>query len=250
MLMNLIERHSLRHHKKLKKLSAPLDEMLGISNFSYYSIDDDGKFCFLSNNPAQAEFYYANRLYSSNPYLVHPQLLRSGCILEKAVVSPELFEISLRKFYVGNLFMVQKRDGNRVEGYLFGDSEENTQLNERYLRNLPLLNRFSAYFKRELAEWIAKIEREDYNLKEAIGTSFLEGKSTCLLSSHEDSSLGFLKRISGLSNREEQCLECYQNGHSAQSTAALLGLSQRTVEHYFENMKRKLGVSSKRDLLE
>lgn len=247
--MDLIEKHSLRKQEKLKKLSAPLQELLGISNFSYYSIDAQGQFCFLSNNAAQAEFYYANHLYACNPYLIHPHLLRSGCILAKAVTVPDLYEISLRKFYVGNLFMVQKRNGQRVEGFLFGDSEENTKLNERYLKNLPLLNRFSVYFKKETSDWIASIEREAYNLKEAKGASFFEGTPDCSLQSEDPVQSQFLKKISRLSKREEQCLECYQNGHSAQSTAALLGLSQRTVEHYFESIKNKWGLASKRDLL-
>lgn len=249
MLMDLIEKHSLKNHKKLKKLTAPLQEMLGISFFSYYIIDEKGGFSFLSNYAAQAEFYYANHLYASNPYLVHPRLLRSGCTLAKAVTPPEFYEISSRKFYVGNLFMIQKRNGDRLEGYLFGDTEEHTLLNGRYLKNLPLLNRFSGHFKRESSEWITRIERENYNLKEAKGASFLEGADGCDLRSEDPAQMQFLKKISPLSHREEQCIECYQMGHSAQSTAALLGLSQRTVEHYFDNIKIKLGLSSKRDLL-
>lgn len=250
MLSNLIEKHSLKNHKKLKNLTSPLQDLLGISTFSYYSIDEAGRYCFLSNNAAQAEFYYANHLYASNPYLVHPHLLRSGYILDKAVTDQELYEISLREFYVGNLFMIQKRNGDRLEGFIFGDSEEITSLNERYLKNLPLLNRFAAHFKKESSDWISRIEREDYNLKEAKGASFFEASENCLLREKNRAELHFLKKISGLTYREEQCLECYQTGHSAQSTAALLGLSQRTVEHYFESIKQKLGASSKRDLLE
>lgn len=249
MLTDLIEKHSLRNHEKLKRLSAPLQVALGISIFSFYSIDERGGFCFLSNNAAHAEFYYENHLYASNPYLVHPHLLRSGCILDKAVTVPDFYEISLRKFYVGNLFLIQKRDGDRLEGYIFGDSEENTRLNERYLKNLPLLQRFAAHFKRETHRWTSRIEREDYNLKEAKGSSFFEKFQGCQLLAEDPVHRQFLKKISPLSHREEQCLEYYQRGHSAQSTAASLGLSQRTVEHYFDNIKNKLGLSSKRDLL-
>ena len=40
-------------------------------------------------------------------------------------------------------------------------------------------------------------------------------------------------------------LTIYLEGRSAQSTAAILGLSRRTVEHYFENIKVKLNCRSK-----
>jgi DNA-binding CsgD family transcriptional regulator len=60
----------------------------------------------------------------------------------------------------------------------------------------------------------------------------------------------FLKTTMAISPQEEKCLELYQQGHSAQSTAAILGLSLRTVESYFENIKYKLQCNSKRDLLQ
>ena len=60
----------------------------------------------------------------------------------------------------------------------------------------------------------------------------------------------FLKKIFPLTVREHQCLDLFKQGRSVQATAAILDLSQRTVEHYFENIKEKLGCQSKMELLE
>ncbi len=57
------------------------------------------------------------------------------------------------------------------------------------------------------------------------------------------------KKISLFSPRERECLELFKQGHSAQSTAAILGLAPKTIEHYFENMKLKTGIYSKRGFL-
>lgn len=51
-----------------------------------------------------------------------------------------------------------------------------------------------------------------------------------------------------LTVRERQCLKCLLDGHSAKETAVIYKLSPRTVEYYFENIKRKLKCPTKRDL--
>lgn len=52
------------------------------------------------------------------------------------------------------------------------------------------------------------------------------------------------------SRREIQCLEFYIRGKTAKMIAKILGLSHRTIEHYLENLKRKLRVGSKSELIE
>ena len=51
-----------------------------------------------------------------------------------------------------------------------------------------------------------------------------------------------------LSQREMECLFYTLSGRSAKETAAILGLSIRTIEHYLENLKLKLDCSSKTQL--
>jgi DNA-binding CsgD family transcriptional regulator len=53
-----------------------------------------------------------------------------------------------------------------------------------------------------------------------------------------------------LTNREIQCLRLHVRGQSAKEIAMTIGLSRRTVEHYLENIKKKLRVSSKTELIQ
>ncbi|MCE0721877.1 MULTISPECIES: helix-turn-helix transcriptional regulator [Legionella] len=52
------------------------------------------------------------------------------------------------------------------------------------------------------------------------------------------------------SQRESQCLHLTVRGKPAKQVASELGISQRTVEEYLNNIKFKLGVSSKAELID
>jgi DNA-binding CsgD family transcriptional regulator len=53
-----------------------------------------------------------------------------------------------------------------------------------------------------------------------------------------------------LSKREIECLRLTVRGQSARMVANYLGISQRTVEEYLNNIKLKFGVSSKSELID
>ena len=53
-----------------------------------------------------------------------------------------------------------------------------------------------------------------------------------------------------LSKREQECLYHYVRGKSAREISHILPLSKRTIEHYLENVKLKLNVSKKSELID
>src|SRR5262249_52667245 len=53
-----------------------------------------------------------------------------------------------------------------------------------------------------------------------------------------------------LSTKERRCLYYLIKGKSAREIALALGLSKRTIEHHLENIKFKMNVTSKSELIE
>lgn len=249
-LNDLVKRYTIKHDRLIKNICAPLKDCLGIPIFTYYTIEEDGRFCILSSCPEQLDFFYKAKLYLTNPYLKHPHLFRSGHTFIQATPDPTYLELSQQRFQVSNLFLTLQRSSNCIEGFLFGTKTTDSKNNINYLNQLDLLNKFSSYFKRETKPLIEQMKKDGYDLKKAKGQAFLEKDASISLTSSDPKTLQFLKVISPLSSREQECLELYKQGHSAQTTAAVLGLSQRTVEHYFENIKNKFGCVSKRELFE
>ena len=52
-----------------------------------------------------------------------------------------------------------------------------------------------------------------------------------------------------LTEREAECIYCLQQNHTIKSTSVLLNLSARTIEFYVKNIKEKLNVRTKSELL-
>lgn len=250
-LQELIQRYTVKYDRKIKQICAPLKEQLGIPIFTYYEIDENGRIATLSTCPEQLEFYYSEQLYRENAYMSHPDTLRSGLAVTPAIGDSTKQEQSRQKFQIDHLLVKLEKTGNSVEGFNFGTpalSEDRGQA--RLLNNLELLNRFPRYFKNQARSLIQKMKQEGFNLRQAKGEAFSQVNPNCLLSIANPQKIQFLKSIFPLTVREWECLELYKKGHSAQATGAILGISQRTVEYYFDNIKHKLGCLSKSELLE
>lgn len=52
-----------------------------------------------------------------------------------------------------------------------------------------------------------------------------------------------------LTRRESDCLHCLAQGKTAKETARILGISNRTVEAYLENIKMKANIRHKSGLI-
>ena len=60
---------------------------------------------------------------------------------------------------------------------------------------------------------------------------------------------GFIINNQYFSPRETQCIRYYIRGKTVNEIARILNLSPRTIQHYLENVKYKIGVTHKNDLI-
>ena len=247
-LKKIVSDYTIKYDRKIKQICAPLNECLGLSVFEFYTIDGSGNFGILSTNPEQLDFYYSEKLYLFEPYLRHPQFFRSGCTLIPAVADPFYQEICSKNYKFDHLFLKIERQGETLEGFLLGALGMNKLRGLDVIPHLKLLEKFIVYFKSEMKDLIGQMKADHFNLKKAKREAFFKPISELPLAWNPPESK-FLKMICPLSKREQECLELFKQGETAQSTAALLGLSSRTVEYYFTNIKNKLNCYSKRELM-
>ena len=173
----------------------------------------------------------------------------SGCILTDAVEEEDYVELIEKRFRLRKLFSIVENKGDHFEVHLFSNNcKDNVSINT-YLTNIELLKKFGRHFKQSAEPLIKKMKSERYNIaKEKKDNFYVPAKNYPSMDKAQVDT--FLKLISPLSKREQECLALFQQGKSARATAAILGLSSRTVEAYFENIKNKLGCYSKWELLD
>ncbi len=58
-----------------------------------------------------------------------------------------------------------------------------------------------------------------------------------------------INEVVGLSNRERECLLYLLQGSTAKQTAKSIGISNRTVETHISNIKVKLGLKNKGEIV-
>lgn len=244
-----VYKDSIKYDKKIKTVCAPLLNCFNINVFTYFYIGADGHFLTLCNNSELIEHYYTQDLFLKNPYLVNPNLLSTGATLVSSTKDPEFLpqeEEFFLHFSIYNPLLILEKNEEGVEGFFFA-LDEDRKID--YLQYFDQLKKFTKFFTEESKGIIRKSKEQGHNLVKLKGDLFYSRESSLPLSHINSSTTQFLQQIYPLTRREYQCLELYKQGHSAQATASILGLSQRTIEHYFESIKDKLNCYHKRDLL-
>lgn len=249
-LSTLVPLYNFKNDKKLKKICSPLEQHLNIPLFAYFKVDSEGRFANLANHPDLVEFWYGEKLYLAHPYLKDPSLLRSGWVTTTIGFDQKTSDIILSTFGVKDDLIFIERFEDTLEAFFFTPKASDPVQLTDLISKLELLRKFAKYFKRETADLLGKMMSEGLNLKRAKGDFFSEDDKTVPLSFSCDNINKFNQAISPLTAREKECLNLFQRGKSAQATAAILGISRRTVEHYFDNIKAKLDCNSKWDLLD
>ena len=245
----LIKNHSVKYDRKIKSICAPLATCLDIPIFTYAYVEADGNFGYLTNAIGFNEYYFDKKLYLQNPYFSHPALFRSGYALLPCTIDEETKNTLRKNFSADHFFLHLHATPTRMEFFIFANENVSFAGNPRYMTQLNLLTKFERYFKREAHDIIGKMNIDQYNVRNLIGDQKFQNPTQVPLLNKDPKIHSFLKQISGLTPQELRCLELFKEGKSAQATGAIMGISQRTVEHYFENIKDKLGYTSKYDLL-
>ena len=247
---------------KLLRHCRPLDSSLGVDVFWHSLITAEGFYSFFGTRPDITEFYYYNDLYKANPFLRNPANYYDTAVLPLSLSNPE-FQFSQdstnRNFSLKQILLILKKEGNSCHCFGFTTSKNKADVGALYLNEPSVFHKFSGYFLKEWHQYTETIEPYKINIAKLIGPKFYSQDPGLLprlpFQKREKflREIGQLKEIPELSNilstREIECLNLYSKGFTAFQTAQTLALSVRTIEFYFENIKNKLGASSKKELL-
>lgn len=254
----IVQNYIIKHSNRIRKATRPLRDHFGIDYFTYHRIDETGKYTVLVDRPDWAEHYVQEQIFLDDPYLRHPSVYQSGISLFESHGTDEYRErvLKLGKDVLNvNLgaIIIQKRKSD-VEFFGFSCNAASSCLQSLYLNRPQILHSFAAYFKKQLNPILNQMEQEAGSLVHLKGSDFFCNQAICPDLSPETCQafyrdLGILENGEKLSPREKQCIKLLIEGKTAKETGATLGLSPRTIEFYFENIKNKLSCWSKQEIL-
>ena len=257
----ILEQYIERYSDEIGKVTKPLRERFGIEYFTYHRIDDKGNHTVLVDRPDWAERYVADKLFLQDPYLREPSVYQSG-ICPWSSYGDEEFQQTVKQAAKETLssdttIIVIEKEKNPVEFLGFAASNK-SHLASIAFNHPSLLRAFGAHFKKQLSPILSQMGEEPGFLPELKGEDYYIG-SPIVPELDKKANLAFLadlglqkelEQIFQLSSREKECLHFLVKGKTAKETAALLGLSPRTVESYLDHIKTKWGCWSKQELFE
>ena len=245
-----VSKYIIKQNHIVKNITSPLCDFLKIPIFTYFRIEQDGHFINLCNCPDELEFHYGNQFHLNDPHFSHPHLLQSGSLLIPTVYGPHFMRATCTEYKIQYLLLILRCFEEYNEGFVFGTRTYGDNNHANLFTHIDLLHSFTRHFKQEAHYLIERARSEKCSIKRMKGKAFFEQDPSTPLSYQDPNAQKFLKAIMPLSARERQCLKLFKKGKTSQNTAAILGLSPRTVESYFVSIINKLGCHSKRDLLE
>lgn len=252
----IVQDYIIKHSNKIRQVTRPLRDRLRVQYFTYHRIDRSGKYTVLVDRPDWAEHYVEEKFYLEDPYLRHPDMYKSGFCLIENHGSEEYRKRVLKDgkeiFNLDQGVILIEKSPDAVEFFGFSGNKADCSLDKLYLNHPWVLKSFAGHFKKELKHILSQMEEEADTLPHLKGMDFYSDQlihpdipSDTLLDYLKDLGL----KIGSLSKRERECVKLLVQGKTAKESAALLKLSHRTVEFYFENIKNKLSCSTKQEIL-
>jgi DNA-binding CsgD family transcriptional regulator len=277
-VMNKINRHPvLLHASDIRDICEPLRN-LNISYFAHVNIDRDGQFSAISNNPGFHKHYLEKEYYHADIHLSSLSapsrfVLWSG--LECGGSSAQM-QRDANEFNLYHTFTIINQDVTGKNFYHFSTHIKDLSFNQTYLSNLDLLQMFIQHFCNNIREsqhlsasykikFMIVDNQAEYTVnssgslyeqrlaflnemseKELItGTTInCRPKKSRIILIHNES-----KRPVPIPKQQMKCLDLLMEGYTGKEVARKLGLSLRTVNHYLEALRDKLGCKTSKELI-
>ncbi len=269
-LGNLIKSGVDANTDEVNRICYPLFKNTPVKYFDYTRYYDTGEIVSCAtSSPEFLKQYYVNDLYPSfEEFTIFSSFGLSVAMLSHTMpLPPGASEINPNR-YNGNILtaadsaifhrlyvIVRHPDYYVTSG--FGVIREDKSIFNFYLNATPILENFVKYFEHRAYEMIERTCKDSriimpYYLEKRVRNDEKFGAlfniSKLNFDINPSKPIIFDKMI--ITPREHECLELIAHGYTMKNAAKRLEISHRTVEQHLRNIKEKLGVSTKNQLVE
>lgn len=253
----MIEQTSMKYDKRIKQMTMPLIDHLGIHYFCYQYVSHMGMWFTLGNQPEWLLYSAEHQFYRYDPSLVKPKNYPHASICYPKNHQHNAFQETLihqaaQYFDIHHCLAMIEPTANGCEYYFFAAPADHTQIMAIYLNQLNRLRYdYIAFIRKKIKPILEECLEQSVSLQTFNAEQFNSRDNILELNPYIQQGIDFHQAVIGseLTSREWQCLSLYQQGLTAKETAKVLHLSYRTIEDHIEHIKHKYGVQHKRELM-
>ena len=235
---------------RVKRMSKDFCEALGITTFAYVRIYHDGRTGWVTSNSDQDRFLLESESLDEDPVVDTATSLKKGAYLyfndRKFPGCETFYQERARRFSMDHGMVLVKHQKDYLETCCYSGLLSKRPLYNLFLNEIALFQAFMEHFKREITHPLLNCLEEGIHLrdiKKQYGKLSTDLKRAQLLEKCG------LKSLLKLSHREKECLLALRSGYTYQEVGDLLQISARTVEHYLNNIRNKLGLETRSELI-
>lgn len=234
----------------VNNICQPLFEHTEVDYVAYLRIYNN-KMLVIESNHGFGEWFLANEKYNVSRPTTSPKERshKGGYYLSdswnKNNTHPELISLvrdeqNIFQHHHGLLKMRTTDDYNEILS--FNTSVKSTRMNDWYLANLDVFDKFIAYFKEKAAPLIQQAEKNCFQVIEykSIGEARYDADIGLITEQHLYAIKNKINlQYALLTPREKECVYWLFCGKNVPEIALILGISKRTVEKFIMRIKEK-----------
>jgi DNA-binding CsgD family transcriptional regulator len=236
----------------MRRLSRDFCEKLGITLFGYVRVYNDGRLSWLTSNADQDRLLIESGMLESEPLVDTSQSLKEGRYLSfcdrQFPGCDQYYRERRQRFHVDHGMVLVKHQKDYLETCCFSGLLSKRPLYNMFMNKSGLFEAFMEHFTSQLSSRLLSLLDEGIvlsDIKKSSGTPY--DYSEELVESLV--SLCGMSNLVKLSKREKECLHLLRQGLSYPEIGQALKLSARTIEHYMDSVKNKLGLQARSELV-
>lgn len=246
----------------VNQIMSPL-KTFDINHLVYVKKFADGSHINLSNHADWTDYYYQHQFFKVGVFEKGFSHYQSGYILWDAVVNQSIFKEAKDYFNIQHGITIVNKWENCCEFFYLGTTLNLPALNNFYINNIDMLQRFVLYFRDKAEKIINKASKHRIFLPNTISNSTPKQDDIITASIKNDQlRKDFIRdtKINNfylhngvqnirISNRELDCIKAILKGATAQQIGDQLAISKRTAEKHLDQLRHKLNCEKKSGLI-
>lgn len=230
---------------EINELIRPIVKYFGLDSFNYHKTFNDNSQIRLTNKIDWYKHYLSQRLYLQSIFELPVDNYTRSRIIWTNINTHEIILSNAEKFGIKHGITIVEPNHDGCEFFFLGTTTSNSNTINKYLSNFQLLEKFIQNFKSANKDLFTRLYAS-----RVIADDWLENTL-------KFESINYIDKYSFLAElykyqftpREIECLPLLIKGYTSKQIAEFLHISYRTVEDYVNNIKDKMNVTTKNELV-